>query len=173
MMILFHYHYYYYVYFHYHIITTIIALAEMESSGIPIASDAELRAIPQATAVHQDHIIVNSANTNTNNKDDDNTDKKRKRTALALDLNLRRNPMFLQQCPYCYQSETQTRIRTFPTWQTWALSGALLILFWPLCWVPLVTKNCKQTDHFCASCGIQVGSIPAFHDCCVTHGQRG
>lgn len=140
----------------------------MESCGIPIASDAELQAMPQATAVpqdlphHKNHILLNSANSN---DDDENNNMK----GTALDPNLsRRNPMFLQQCPYCYQPETQTRIRTFPTWQTWTLSGVLLILFWPLCWVPLVNKNCKQTDHFCASCGIQVGSVPAFHDCCVT-----
>lgn len=128
------------------------ARAEMKSNGIPIVSDAELQAMPEITRVPND--LPHHKNMFLRND--------------SLDPNLSRNAMFLQQCPYCYQPETKTRIKTFPTWETYTLSGILLFLCLPICWVPLVIDNCQQTDHFCSQCDNQVGSVPAFHDCCVT-----
>jgi hypothetical protein len=83
------------------------------------------------------------------------------------DPTLARVPMFINQCPNCRQ-ESRTRISTYPTWQTWTASGVMLLVFWPICWVPLVLENCKQTDHYCVLCQTQVGKVDAFQDCCVT-----
>jgi hypothetical protein len=81
------------------------------------------------------------------------------------DPNLTRHPMEIT-CPHC-QQESRTRIRTFPTWQTWSCAGVFLFLFWPICWGPLVLDACKQTDHFCVLCGTHIGQVNAFEDCCV------
>ncbi|CAJ1932842.1 unnamed protein product [Cylindrotheca closterium] len=133
----------------------------MNSSGITEISDAEVQAIPQSAKVpkelpnHRNHFIAK-------------TSMQEQLLNNGLDPNLARNPMYLSQCPYCFHRDSTTRIETFPTWQTWTLFAVLLILFWPLCWIPLVLNNSKQTDHFCRKCGNQLGTIPAFHDCCVT-----
>jgi hypothetical protein len=82
------------------------------------------------------------------------------------DPTLTRHPMMMRICPHCRQ-ESRTRIRTFPTWQTWMAFIALFFVFWPVCWIPLVVDACKQTDHFCVLCGAQVGQVTAFQDCCV------
>ena len=83
------------------------------------------------------------------------------------DPTLARVPMFIKQCPNCHQ-ESRTRISTYPTWQTWTASGVMVFVFWPICWVPLVLDNCKQTDHYCVLCQTKVGEVEAFKDCCVT-----
>lgn len=86
----------------------------------------------------------------------------------STDPLLTRDPMMMRSCPHCHQ-ESRTRVKTSPSWQTWASSGVLLIAFWPICWIPLVMDNCKQTDHYCVMCGRQVGSVEPFQDCCVTN----
>jgi hypothetical protein len=78
-----------------------------------------------------------------------------------------RCPMLHMTCPNCHQ-ESRSKVRTFPVWQTWAAVGVVFFLAWPLCWMPLGMDSCKQSDHFCSSCGNKVGSVPAFKDCCVT-----
>ena len=83
------------------------------------------------------------------------------------DPSLARAPMMMRLCPNCKQ-ESRTRITTYPTWQTWTAAGTLAIVFWPICWVPLVLDNCKKTDHFCVLCQAKVGQVEAFQDCCVT-----
>jgi len=133
----------------------------MNSSGVIEFSDEEVQAIPQSSKVpeqlpnHRNHILAK-------------TSMQEQLLNNGLDPNLARNPMFLAQCPYCFHQDSTTRIETYPTWQTWTLFAVLLILFWPVCWIPLVLSNCKQTDHFCRKCENQLGTIPAFHDCCVT-----
>jgi len=81
-------------------------------------------------------------------------------------LFLTRVPMMLNPCPIC-QTPGRTRVRTFPNWMTWLLVLALLFIFWPLCWIPLVTDSMKQTDHYCMACQQRVGSIGPCRDCCV------
>ena len=77
-----------------------------------------------------------------------------------------RNPMVLPSCPVC-QQPSRTRIRTYPSWSTWLGAGITFIVFWPLCWVPLVVDTMKQTDHYCVLCGALVGRVRAYQDCCV------
>jgi hypothetical protein len=86
---------------------------------------------------------------------------------FVSDPTMTRNPMMMRICPNCSQ-ESRTRIRTFPTWQTWVASLVLFLAFWPVCWIPLVVDACKQTDHFCVLCGAHVGQVSAFQDCCVS-----
>jgi hypothetical protein len=78
-----------------------------------------------------------------------------------------RRPHLLRQCPECQALNVRTRIRTYPTCTTWLVVIVLLIVFWPLCWIPLVMDRMKQTDHFCLVCGKMVGSVRPFDNCCV------
>ena len=84
------------------------------------------------------------------------------------DPTLARGPMMMRQCPHC-AAESRTRVTTAPVWQTWAASGVLCFVFWPIFWVPLVVDNCKDTTHYCVLCGAEVGKVSAFQDCCVTN----
>jgi hypothetical protein len=80
-------------------------------------------------------------------------------------MHLRRAPIKMRSCPSCQQA-TRTRIRTWPNIFTWIACLILLILFWPICWIPLVCDIFKQTDHFCNTCGTKVGDVQPFTDCC-------
>jgi len=53
-----------------------------------------------------------------------------------------RHPISIGACPYCNQPST-TRIKTYPSWETWVAAGILVLVFWPLCWVPLVTDTVR------------------------------
>lgn len=77
-----------------------------------------------------------------------------------------RLPMFLNPCPHCFNN-SRTRVRTAPNWITWLAVVALAFLFWPLCWVPLVTDQLRHTEHFCLSCHKSVGKVQPMQDCCV------
>lgn len=100
----------------------------------------------------------NITSTSTNNNNDNKN--------LIDDDDLTRLPMNMRECPNCHVS-SRTRVTTGPSWQTWAASGFLCFLFWPISWVPLVTDNCKTTEHFCVKCGYKVGKVVPFQDCCV------
>ena len=78
-----------------------------------------------------------------------------------------RHPMHLDACPLC-GVPTKTSIFTFPTAKTWCAAGAFFLVFWPLCWVPLVMDSCKKTEHTCSVCHNKIGAVDAFQDCCVT-----
>mmetsp|Transcript_16660 Transcript_16660/g.34315 ORF Transcript_16660/g.34315 Transcript_16660/m.34315 type:complete len:155 (+) Transcript_16660:308-772(+) len=81
---------------------------------------------------------------------------------------LTRFPMQMTECPNCHR-ESRTRVTTAPTFKTYAATGCMFMVFWPLCWVPLVVDSCKKTEHFCVLCGAKVAKIEAFQDCCVEH----
>lgn len=87
---------------------------------------------------------------------------------VANDPTVSRFPMMMKECPNCHQ-ESRTRVTTAPTWKTWTASGCLFVMFWPVCWVPLVMDSCKETEHFCVKCGFKVAKVEALHDCCVEH----
>lgn len=55
-------------------------------------------------------------------------------------IELGRHPISLGPCPHCNQS-TATRIKTYPSWETWLAAGLLVLVFWPICWIPLVTDS--------------------------------
>jgi hypothetical protein len=81
-------------------------------------------------------------------------------------LRQQRTPMMIATCPHCRQ-ESRTQVRTYPSCATWTAAGGLFLIFWPLCWLPLVVDQMKQTDHYCVLCGGLVCEVKAFQDCCV------
>ena len=85
---------------------------------------------------------------------------------LDNDPTISRLPMMMRDCPSCHR-ESRTRVVTAPSVKTWVASGIMVAVFWPLCWIPLVSESCKETNHFCVSCGAKVAHIGAFEDCCV------
>ena len=80
----------------------------------------------------------------------------------------KRVPTTISSCPHCGASNVTTRIRTYPTGETWGLCILTFIVFSPLCWLPLVMDSCKATDHFCTRCNGKVDSVRPLSDCCVT-----
>jgi hypothetical protein len=80
-----------------------------------------------------------------------------------------RVPTVLPQCPLCKKTNIRTRTVTAPNWMTWVTVAVLLVIFWPLCWIPLVTDSCRRTIHYCMFCNGEIGSIRPYKDCCVTH----
>jgi len=69
-------------------------------------------------------------------------------------------------CPYC-GVQARTKVQTFPNWLTWLSCIILAFVFWPICWIPLVVRSMKQTDHICTNCGRKLGTVGAFKDFCV------
>lgn len=82
------------------------------------------------------------------------------------DPSFTRFPMMDITCAQCHQVG-RTKVRTAPAWQTWAATGVGFLLFWPLCWLPLVMDSCKKSEHFCTNCGHKLGTVAPFQDCCV------
>ena len=78
-----------------------------------------------------------------------------------------RHPVQLSVCPQCGKSHVRTLTRTYPSAVTWVGVVATAIVFFPICWIPLVVDSMKQTDHYCQECGRKVGSIKAMEGCFV------
>eukprot|EP01082_Thalassiosira_pseudonana_P008902 g7703.t1 g7703 contig26:89165-90082(+) len=87
-------------------------------------------------------------------------------TGLA-GVELGRIPMHIGTCPQCHQTGVITRIKTYPSWETWLVFGMIVLLFWPLCWIPLIMDSCKKTDHVCTKCDQNVGTVAPMSDLCV------
>ncbi|KAI2507284.1 hypothetical protein MHU86_7120 [Fragilaria crotonensis] len=87
-------------------------------------------------------------------------------TYNMLQPGFRRAPTRMPVCPSCQQGMVRTQTRTHPTLGTWIAVVTLLILFWPICWIPLVCDVFKQTDHYCSHCGVKVAEVSPFQDCC-------
>jgi len=79
----------------------------------------------------------------------------------------KRQPTNIPTCPNCGKVDIMTRTSTFATLQTWLLALGLLVLFWPICWLPLVVDSAKKTEHICTYCHTVVGTVQPMSDCCV------
>jgi len=55
-----------------------------------------------------------------------------------------RKPMQIGCCPHCNIINARTRITTHPHWKSWIAVGALAVVFWPLCWIPLVMDEVRR-----------------------------
>lgn len=64
------------------------------------------------------------------------------------------------QCPVCNQLVT-TRVTDKATGATWCAAVSLLIVFWPICWLPFVVQGCKETEHKCVQCNNILGRTQA------------
>lgn len=78
-----------------------------------------------------------------------------------------RRPIQIPLCPHCELEHARTRTRTYPNAATWASVGVGAIVFFPLCWVPLVIDGMKKTDHYCQNCDNKIGSVRPFEGFCV------
>uniref|UniRef100_A0A7S2IAS7 LITAF domain-containing protein n=1 Tax=Helicotheca tamesis TaxID=374047 RepID=A0A7S2IAS7_9STRA len=78
-----------------------------------------------------------------------------------------RVPLFVDRCPKCQQENVKTTTKTYPTWKTLLSVGILVIIFWPVCWIPLVLHSTRKTDHHCTNCGERIGEVEPFEDSCV------
>ncbi|KAI2507276.1 hypothetical protein MHU86_7112 [Fragilaria crotonensis] len=81
-----------------------------------------------------------------------------------LQHSFRRAPTIMPSCPSCSKVMVRTKTRTQPSLGTWLAVIALLILFWPICWIPLVCDVFKRTDHYCSHCGVKVAEVKPFQD---------
>mmetsp|Transcript_7460 Transcript_7460/g.12305 ORF Transcript_7460/g.12305 Transcript_7460/m.12305 type:complete len:147 (+) Transcript_7460:259-699(+) len=78
-----------------------------------------------------------------------------------------RFPTTIDTCPHCHSSQITTKIRTYPSCETWTIIILLFLVFWPVCWFPLVIDSCKTTDHYCTNCNESVGRVKPLSDCCA------
>jgi hypothetical protein len=70
-----------------------------------------------------------------------------------------RKPVNLAFCPHCAKEGVRTRTKTYPNIVTWTCVAVGAVVFFPICWVPLVVDNMKKTDHYCQNCEQKLGSI--------------
>lgn len=77
-----------------------------------------------------------------------------------------RRPVTIDPCPYC-GVKTRTSVTIGPNIVTWIMVIVLLLVFWPLFWLPLCMDSCKRTKHSCSKCGGEIGEIEPCDDCCV------
>ncbi|KAG7373216.1 LITAF-like zinc ribbon domain containing protein [Nitzschia inconspicua] len=73
-----------------------------------------------------------------------------------------RKPVSLTYCPKCYEENIATRTHTKSNGTTALCVVAGVVIFWPLCWLPLCIKSMKQTNHYCTKCGCKVGRVKPF-----------
>jgi hypothetical protein len=78
-----------------------------------------------------------------------------------------RKPVQLSMCPECSQKHVRTKTITYPSAMTWVSVFVGVLVFFPICWIPLVLDPMKQTDHYCQSCGTKVGTVKALEGCCI------
>ena len=60
------------------------------------------------------------------------------------------------QCPFC-ETTMVTHTKTSCDGMTLLFVLILLILFWPLFWLPLCMPKCKRVHHYCSYCQRKVG----------------
>mmetsp|Transcript_11847 Transcript_11847/g.17405 ORF Transcript_11847/g.17405 Transcript_11847/m.17405 type:complete len:152 (-) Transcript_11847:101-556(-) len=63
-------------------------------------------------------------------------------------------------CPYCQQGSI-TKVREQVDGVTIVAVIVLLLVFWPLFWLPLCMPSCKATEHYCGNCQRKVGHADA------------
>jgi lipopolysaccharide-induced tumor necrosis factor-alpha factor len=60
------------------------------------------------------------------------------------------------KCPFCGYQGTPIIERKLST-NGWILFVVLLVVFFPLCWLPFVIDGCKENVRKCPSCGSRLG----------------
>jgi hypothetical protein len=98
---------------------------------------------------------------NGNNGNNDTDDDNDIRTSST------RHPTSIRQCPHCDATNVTTSTKTYPGPETFVMCVILMLVFWPVCWMPLVMDSAKRTDHICKRCGGVVGYVKPLSDCCV------
>lgn len=60
------------------------------------------------------------------------------------------------KCPFC-QHEGPPMVSSKMSTAGWVLFVVLLLLCFPLCWLPFVMSGMKEEVRTCASCGTKLG----------------
>ena len=74
-----------------------------------------------------------------------------------------RHPVVLDYCPRCATQNAQTKVHHKYTGATVAFIVGGLVVFWPFMFVPMCSKQFKQTNHHCSSCGQKIGRVKVLH----------
>jgi LITAF-like zinc ribbon domain len=74
-----------------------------------------------------------------------------------------RKPVTLTYCPTCATEGVTTTTQTKANGTTAVCVAVAFIVFWPLFWLPFCIDEMKQTNHYCAKCGVKVGRVKPFH----------
>ncbi len=61
------------------------------------------------------------------------------------------------RCRYCGELGPPSLVSARPLCMAWVFFFILLLLFWPICWVPLVV--CHKRDYRCPHCKVSWGVI--------------
>jgi lipopolysaccharide-induced tumor necrosis factor-alpha factor len=61
------------------------------------------------------------------------------------------------KCPFCSHEGMPTTEKRVSV-GGWVLFAVLLLLCFPVCWIPFVVDGCKEEIRRCASCGSRLGS---------------
>lgn len=59
-------------------------------------------------------------------------------------------------CPYC-NTTMQTKVNFKIDVCTILAVVIILLLFWPLFWIPLLVPQCKTAEHYCTNCHRKLG----------------
>ena len=129
----------------------VITLTVDIETPVVVITNATLITSPTQTQYQQ----LNSAQSSSTNP-----------SVVPLD-SFRRSPMNIQCCPHC-KNPMRTSTVTSPNYITFVAVFAVLFLFWPMFWLPLVMDRCKRTDHYCGKCHVIIGHVQPLEGCCVS-----
>eukprot|EP00980_Cylindrotheca_fusiformis_P001084 scaffold305_cov110-Cylindrotheca_fusiformis.AAC.2 len=71
----------------------------------------------------------------------------------------RHKPVNIPCCPHCNSKNVRTRTISYPNAATWTAVAVGAVVFFPICWIPLVVDKMKKTDHYCQNCGEKLGTV--------------
>ncbi|KAG5676618.1 hypothetical protein PVAND_006438 [Polypedilum vanderplanki] len=60
-------------------------------------------------------------------------------------------------CPSCHQ-QNQTKLDYESSTKTHLMAFVICLLCWPCFWMPYAIDSCKDTNHYCSSCGAYLGT---------------
>lgn len=61
------------------------------------------------------------------------------------------------KCPYCGHEGMPLMVKEGLSGSGWAVFVILLLVCFPLCWLPFVVDGCKDEKRKCFQCGIKMG----------------
>lgn len=77
----------------------------------------------------------------------DPMNKSARESATVLgDVTFTRHPCVLPECPHCH-CQSRTKVVTYPNLMTWFAAIVLLVIFWPICWIPLVMEQVRHSHY--------------------------
>ena len=113
-----------------------IPIVEGEESHLPEYFVDEFPTAENAPQSQSSALLVNSDSSNSNQPP----------YLTGFGLNPQR-----ARCPFC-NHEGRTNVHFTVDVFTFFMMGLLFLVFWPICWLPLLMPGCKNTEHFCSNC---------------------